>query len=173
MAASLVVTVVGPDRPGIVNELSDVARRFGANWAASRMASLAGEFAGIVQLEVNERDADALAGALRSLSASGLEVVIARGRARADAGPARRIRLSLVGHDRPGIVRDLSACLARRGVSIDELSTTIESAPMSAEPLFRFEAELAVPASVGEDDLRRELESLANELMVDLEVRDD
>ena len=69
MAASLVVTVVGPDRPGIVNQLSDVARRFGANWAESRMASLAGQFAGIVHFEVGERDADALASALRSARA--------------------------------------------------------------------------------------------------------
>lgn len=173
MAASLVVTVVGADRPGIVNQLSDVARRFGANWAGSRMASLAGQFAGMVHFEVSDRDADALASALEELTASGLHVVIVRGQARADTAPARHIRLSLVGNDRPGIVRELSSCLARRGVSIDELQTTIESAPMSADRLFRFEAELAVPASVGDDDLRRELEALANELMVDLEVRDD
>jgi len=168
--ASLVVTVVGPDRPGIVNQLSDVARRFGANWAGSRMASLAGQFAGMVHFEVSERDADALAGALRDLAASDLQVVIARGRAPAGAAGARRIRLSLVGNDRPGIVRDLSACLARRGVSIDELQSAIESAPMSAEPLFRFVAMLSVPANVADDALRRELEALANELMVDLDV---
>lgn len=169
MTASLVVTVIGPDRPGIVNQLSDAARQFDANWAGSRMASLAGQFAGIVHFEVAERQADALAAALRSLASSGLEVVIARGKS-SSAGPLRRIRLGLVGNDRPGIVRELSGALARRGVSIDELETAIESAPMSAERLFRFNASVSVPAGVGDDDLRRELEALANELMVDLDV---
>ena len=61
MTASLVVTVIGPDRPGIVNQLSDAARQFGANWAGSRMASLAGQFAGIVHFEVAEAHVDALA----------------------------------------------------------------------------------------------------------------
>src|SRR4029453_5319849 len=78
MTASLVVTVVGPDRPGIVNQVSDAARRFDANWAGSRMASLAGQFAGIVHFEVADAKADALAGALRELGSSGLQVVIAR-----------------------------------------------------------------------------------------------
>jgi len=170
MTASLVVTVVGPDRPGIVNQLSDVARRFDANWAGSRMASLAGQFAGIVHFEVADAKADALAGALRELGSSGLQVVIARGASPVPGGPARRIKLSLVGNDRPGIVRELSGALARRGVSIEELHTAIESAPMSAEPLFRFDARVSVPANVADDDLRGELEALANELMVDLDV---
>jgi glycine cleavage system regulatory protein len=170
MTVSLVVTVIGPDRPGIVNKLSHAARRFDANWAGSRMASLAGQFAGIVHFEVADAKADALAGALRELEASGLQVVIARGLAPVAGGPVRRIKLSLVGNDRPGIVRELSGALARRGVSIEELHTAIESAPMSAEPLFRFDALVSVPTSVADDDLRRELEALANELMVDLDV---
>jgi len=170
MTASLVVTVIGPDRPGIVNRLSDAARQFGANWAGSRMASLAGQFAGIVHFEVADAQADALAAALRALASSDLEVAIARGEAPATGGPQRRMRLSLLGNDRPGIVRELSGALARRGVSIDELHTAIESAPMSAERLFRFDAAVSVPENVADDDLRRELEALANELMVDLDV---
>jgi glycine cleavage system regulatory protein len=170
MTASLVVTVIGADRPGIVSALSDVAQRFGANWAGSRMANLAGQFAGIVQFEVAERDAEALANALRELAASGLQVVIARGEERVGAAAERRMRLSLVGHDRPGIVRELSGRLARRGVSIEEIETAIESAPMSAERLFRFDALVSIPADVADAELKRELEALANELMVDLEV---
>jgi glycine cleavage system regulatory protein len=170
MTASLVVTVVGPDRPGIVNQVSDAGRRFDANWAGSRMASLAGQFAGIVHFEVADAKADALAGALRELGSSGLQVVIVRGATPVAGGPVRRIKLSLIGNDRPGIVRELSGALARRGVSIEELHTSIESAPMSAEPLFRCDARISVPASVADDDLRGELEALANELMVDLDL---
>lgn len=170
MTTSLVVTVIGTDRPGIVSLLSDVAQRFGANWAGSRMASLAGQFAGIAHFEVSDQNAEPLASALRGLGSSGLHVVIGRGDAETVSGPRRMIRLELVGHDRPGIVRELSGCLAGRGVSIEELHTEIASAAMSAERLFKVKALLTVPDALADDELRRELEALANEMMVDIEV---
>ena len=170
MNTSLVVTVIGTDRPGIVNLLSDVAQRFGANWAGSRMASLAGQFAGMVHFEVADRSAEPLADGLRDLASAGLHVVIARGDAETASGPRRMIRLELVGQDRPGIVRELSGRLAGRGVSIDELHTEIASAAMSAERMFRVNALLTVPQALGDDELRRELEALATEMMVDIEV---
>jgi len=170
MTTSLVVTIIGPDRPGIVNLLSDVAQRFGANWAGSRMASLAGQFAGMVHFEVADGSADALTSALRGLDTSGLHIVIARGSADAAPGPRRPIRLALVGHDRPGIVRELSGRLAARGVSIEELHTEIASAAMSGERMFKVEALLTVPQALTDDELKRDLETVANELMVDIEV---
>ena len=131
MTTSLVVTVVGPDRPGIVNQLSDAAQRVGANWEASRMANLAGQFAGMVHFEVPDDRADALAKALAALESPDLHVVIARSQA-GGAAPARRhVRLELMGHDRPGIVRELSGSLAERGVSIEELETHVSSAAMA------------------------------------------
>ncbi|MGE0355366.1 MAG: glycine cleavage system protein R [Burkholderiales bacterium] len=170
MTTSLVVTAIGPDRPGIVNALSDTAQRYGANWAASRMANLAGQFAGMVHFEVEDAKADALANALEALESSGLRIVIARSQAEAVAPARRRVRLELVGHDRPGIVRDLSGNLAQRGVSIEELDTQVASAAMSGEHLFKVKALLAVPAELPDAELQRGLESLANEMMVDLEL---
>src|SRR5437870_5086012 len=120
MATSLVITAIGADRPGIVNAVSDVARRFGANWAGSRMASLAGQFAGMVHFEVAADQADALAAALQALESTGLAIVIARSDPPSASGARRVVRLELVGQDRPGIVRDLSGSLATLGVSIDE-----------------------------------------------------
>ena len=168
MTTSLVATVIGRDRPGIVNQLSDVAQRHGANWAGSRMASLAGQFAGMVHFEVGAERADSMAKELRALEASGLQVVIAKSDAQGSAERRRVVGLELVGHDRPGIVRDLSGKLARAGVSIQELHTAVESAPMSAEQLFHMKAELAVPEQVSDDELKRTLESVANEMMVDV-----
>jgi glycine cleavage system regulatory protein len=170
MTTSLVSTVIGDDRPGIVNLLSDVAQRFGANWAASRMASLAGQFAGIVHFEVPEQNAELLAEALRQLVASGLHVVIVMGGAGAAPAGRRIVKLELVGNDRPGIVRDLSGSLAAREVSIDELHTEVVSAAMSAGELFRVRATLAVPAGLTDAELRRGLEALATEMMVDIDL---
>ena len=173
MIKALVVTVIGPDRPGLVSLLSDRARGFGANWAASRMASLAGQFAGIVHFEVPAENARALAEALAGLQSAGLRVVIAESDAKGTPGKRRLVRLELVGQDRPGIMRDLSAALAQRGVSIDELHTEIASAAMSAENLFKVKAALVVPETLSDNDLRRGLEALANEMMVDIALGDD
>jgi len=168
MIVSLVVTVIGPDRPGIVSLLADRAKGFGANWAASRMASLAGQFAGIVHFEVPAANAGLLADALSTLDSSELRIVIARSEPKSSPPRRRSVGLNLVGNDRPGIMRDLSISLAERGVSIEELETEIVSAPMSADRLFKVRAILAVPDALADGDLRRGLEALANEMMVDI-----
>ena len=170
MTTSLVLTVIGSDHPGIVNLLSDVAQRFGANWAGSRMASLAGQFAGMVHFEVPDQSAESLASALRGLVSSGLHVVIVMGDSSAAPAGQRIVRLELVGNDRPGIVRDLSGNLARRGVSIEELHTEVVSAAMSADQLFKVKALLAVPEALADEELKRELEALATEMMVDIDL---
>lgn len=168
MLSSLVVTVIGEDRPGLVSLLSDRAMAAGANWAESRMANLAGQFAGIVHFQVPTQNAKALEAALRDLEAQGLRVLIAKSdRADAPAGQ-HRLKLDLVGHDRPGIIRDVSHALAERGVSIAELHTQIVSGAMSGESLFQANALLIAPAAASTRDLRRGLEALANELMVDV-----
>jgi len=170
VSTSLVLTVIGSDRPGIVSLLSDVAQRFGANWVASRMANLAGQFAGIVHFEVPDENAESLANAFRGLASSGLDVVIATGDLSAAPAGQRIVRLELVGNDHPGIVRDLSGRLAKRGVSIQELHTEVLSAAMSAGLLFKVKAILSVPSGLADDELKRELEALASDIMVDIEI---
>lgn len=169
MRTSLIVTVIGPDRPGLVRLVSDCGTAHGASWEESRMASLAGQFAGMVRFTVAKAEADALGTALAALEAQGLRVVIARGD-EASAGAAKRrvLKLDLVGHDRPGIVRDISRVLAEHGVSIDELQTEVVSGAMSGGDLFRIAARLAVPDAIGTDSLRQLLEGVGNELMVDI-----
>ena len=135
---SLVVTVVGPDRPGLVSLLSDRGRQHGASWEQSRMATLAGHFAGTVHFQVPASSTAALARALRDLESMGLNVQVATGAAGATAAPSASslLALELVGQDRPGIVRDISRAVAELGVSIHELTTEVTSAAMSGEHLF-------------------------------------
>ena len=166
--ASLVVTAIARDRPGLVRLLSDRARGFGANWAGSRMASLAGQFAGMVHFEVPAENADALAAALRGLEPSGVRVVIERSDAPPTPAGRRVVALELVGPDRPGIVRDLSSALADRGVSIEELHTEIVNGTGSAPHRFNVKALLVVPDALANDDLKRGLDALANEMSVDI-----
>ncbi|OGA94635.1 MAG: formyl transferase [Burkholderiales bacterium RIFCSPHIGHO2_12_FULL_61_11] len=165
---SLVVTIVGPDRHGIVSLLSDRAQRFGANWAASRMTRLAGEFAGMVHFEVPRENADALATALRGLESSGLQVVIAKSDGANVPTSLRGVELELVGDDRLGIVSSLTKILAERGISIENIHTEIVRGGVSGKQTFKIGAHLLVPAALSVDELRRELGTLAREMMVDI-----
>ncbi|HEY4037482.1 MAG TPA: ACT domain-containing protein [Burkholderiaceae bacterium] len=173
MQASLILTIVGADRPGLVNLISDRVTAFGGNWLESRMANLAGQFAGIVHLHVPESNAEPLIVAFRELEAQGLRIVVTRFTERSEGGAGRRMKLELIGQDRPGIVRDISHALASRGVSIEELVTDGVSGSMSGESLVRAYAQLRVPADLATTQLRAALEALANDLMVDLTLDDN
>lgn len=172
MPASLVVTVIGPDRPGLVSLLADRGRSFGASWAESRMASLAGQFAGIVHFQVPEANVQPLAAALRDLESIGLHVVVAESKGALLLADRRAVKLELTGQDQPGIIRDISGALAERGISIEDLHTEIVSGAWSGEAMFQVRALLLVPVTLATDELRRVLEGLANELMVDISLGD-
>lgn len=171
-AADLVVTVMGPDRPGIVARLADVAHRHGANWATSSLSRVAGEFAGTVHLEVPPANAAALAAALRELQDAGLHIAIAQSSGAAPAGGWRHVALELVGPDRAGIVSELARRLAQRGVSIEQLHTGLHGADAEGRPRFKVNAHLLVPQAVGNDSLGAELGGLASEMMLDIALGD-
>lgn len=162
----LVLTLIGPDRPGIVEAIAEPIARHGGNWLESRMAHLAGKFAGILRIDVPAGREASLTSALRGLEASGLKLTIEAGPAPAAEEGARAFLLDLVGLDRPGIVREISHALAERGVNIEELTTDRTTAPMSGELLFRSRARVSVPPRTDPEALRRRLEQLAGDLMV-------
>jgi glycine cleavage system regulatory protein len=173
--ATLVLTVIGDDRSGLVSALSGVIAEHGGSWERSQMARLAGKFAGIVLVAVPDDHAEALIGALGPLGTQGLlDVTVERA---ADEVPLStdltRLSLELVGADRPGIVHDISQALAARQVSIEELHTTTREAPMVGGMLFEATATLLAPPTVPITDLQAVLEQLANELMVDISLSAD
>jgi glycine cleavage system regulatory protein len=168
--ADLIVTLVGADHPGIVESVAQPIAAHGGNWLESRMAHLAGKFAGILRLEVEQEKVRALTQALAALERSGLRVVVERGEPEASALQPRCMELDLVGTDRPGIVREISHVLVAHGVNIEELTTDRPAAPMSGAPLFRARARVRLPAHAGVAELRRELEKVASDLMVEVNL---
>jgi glycine cleavage system regulatory protein len=172
MTASLVLTIIGEDHPGLVQALADTVAAHHGNWLESRMSLMAGKFAGIARVNVPDQDAEGLTRALAELEARGLRVVVERAAARDAEEGFTQVTLELVGMDHPGIVRDISQVLSRRGVNIEELVTECSSAPMSGEPLFRATARLHLPAGLATEELRADLEEVAHSLMVDLRLAD-
>ncbi len=167
---SLVITVIGNDRAGLVSALSEAIARHDGNWDRSHMSELAGKFAGIVLVTVPDDRLDAVVADLDEFEATGLlDITVERAIDAPSSTPSHRLELRLVGQDHPGIVRDVSEALARRGVSIDELETETVPAPMGGH-LFQAEAVLDAPATVDLGDLQATLEAVAHDLMVDLDL---
>jgi len=165
MSTSLVLTAIGDDKPGLVEQLSTVISRHNGNWLESSMSHLAGKFAGIVCVSVDENDLDALQRDLAALP--GLRIT-AEVSGEPPAEARRRLTLVLVGHDRIGIVREVAQVLARHAVNVEELNTHTASAPMSAEILFHATAELTASPDLDSSALVRELEQISNDLIVDI-----
>mgnify|MGYP001822725234 FL=1 len=169
---SLILTAIGTDRPGLVEELSAAVAANGGNWLKSRMSHLGGEFAGIVRIQVDEAKETALRSALATLD--GLEVTVRTDTSGVDpAGTGELVALELMGADRPGIVSEISRALAALGVNVENLETECTSAPMSGEALFKANAELGLPAGLDLTGLQSALEGIASDLIVDLKLREN
>ncbi|WP_344377860.1 glycine cleavage system protein R [Agromyces tropicus] len=172
----LVLTVIGDDRAGLVEALADTIGEHGGNWEQSQMAELAGQFAGIVVVEVPADREAALRAALDGLD--GLMEVSAHpgvdqaAEAAASAGWTP-LRIDLIGNDHPGIVRDVSAVLARHGLSIETITTGQRDAPMAGGRLFEAHLVVRVPPGGDPADVRDDLEQVASELFVDLTLERD
>jgi glycine cleavage system regulatory protein len=172
MLATLVMTVIGVDRPGLVQMVAARVADHGGNWLESRMCRLGGQFAGILRVEVATERRDELVNALRTLEVDGLRVIIhaeSGVKIGAPSGGAMA-KVELVGTDRPGILRSVSAVFAAHGVNVEELESERVNAPMDGGVLFQARATVFVPAEVKLAAVRADLEKIAADLMVDVRV---
>jgi glycine cleavage system regulatory protein len=170
MERMLVMTVIGADRPGLVDLVASVVTRHGGNWLQSRMARLGGQFAGILRVAVSSEQQGPLITDLTALQNQGLNVTVAPDQPEQTTGPARINILEIVGQDRPGIVRQISGALASFGVNVEELETECDSAAMTGENLFKAHARLRIPETCNTLELRRELEKIASDLIVEISL---
>lgn len=166
---TLVLTVIGDDRAGLVKALADVVQAHGGNWERSHLAQMAGKFAGIVEVSVPEARAADLAAALRPLEGLlDVEVHTAGTPAAPHATARREVVVELLGLDHPGILQAVSGALAEHSLSVTDLETSTRDAPMSGGRLFEARAVVAVPEGVDLAGLRAALERIADEVLVDL-----
>ncbi|MCI4680767.1 amino acid-binding protein [Rhodoblastus acidophilus] len=172
MQTHLVLTVIGRDRPGLVSAVSETIAAGGGNWLDTRMARLAGQFAGMLLVAIAPEKADALVASLRKLETQGLRFIIEKSEEPTPVA-GRTLRLELVGLDHPGIIRDISHVLAEQNVSIAELESECVSGSFSGEAMFKAKALVTLPDDLHVEDLRHALEAIAHELMVDLSFEDN
>lgn len=173
MQTLLVITIIGPDRPGLVETISNTITQNGGNWLQSQMAHLAGQFAGILQISAATDASEQLSLALNSLEQDGLSVSVTTGK-KADTTSSdnngTHLELEVIGQDQPGIVRKISTVIATHSGNVEELNTKLTSAPWSGETLFQANAVLHLPKGQCLDDFRNDLEAITQDLMVDLSL---
>ena len=164
----LVLTAVGPDRPGLVNRISSLIHEAGANLEDSRMAILGGEFALLVLVSGADPEIQRVEQEAGRLEAElALRVMIKRTQAETPRN-FLPYAIRVTGVDRPGIVRAVAAVLARRGINVASLESRLGNAPDSGTPLFTLEAELEVPSEASLSELRHAVGELANEENLDV-----
>ena|SRR5690606_15101147 len=166
-----VVSVVADERPGVVAELAGAVAQHGGNWLGSQMGRLGGKFAGAVLIEAQPERLDDLTAALQGLSDVAV-VDVSTTVETAEGSSAGTVRLEVVGHDQPGIVRDVTGALAGHGMSIQELHTSVSDAPMTGDRLFQAVAVVSVSSGPDLAGIRSVLEQLSDELKVEIQVDD-
>ena len=168
---TIILTVVSPDRPGLVQMLSDVIVKHEGSWGQSSMANLAGQFAGILLVSVDENNLPALNKDLQALSKQDMMVTISESGAVVEAD-LQVVWLEITGHDQPGIVHEVASACSDLGANLISFETDVVSGSMSGEAMFIASAELQLPAQLDPEDVREALEQLSDDLMVDLAVAD-
>jgi len=169
MTTHLVLTVIADDKPGLVESLSQIIASNSGNWLESSMSQLAGKFAGILRVSVDDDRAEDLIEELNGLS-SDIKLIIEKAVYESAVQQSRMYELSLVGNDRPGIIKEISAVLSELGINVERLNTECTPAPMSSDALFKAKATLEVPENVALEQLQNKLEQLTDDLIVEIEV---
>ncbi|HEX8522466.1 MAG TPA: ACT domain-containing protein [Tepidisphaeraceae bacterium] len=170
----MIITAVGPDRPGIVGELTGFVHSAGGNLLDSRMVNLRGEFAMMILLESPQDAAKKLEHDIAALGQGiGLTITARRQERRGESVKGLPFRLKTYSMDQPGIVARITSVLRSHSVNIEELEARQESAAFAGSPLFVTEMRLTVPPQVPLGKLRRELEEVGNAINCDVDLDPD
>jgi len=165
-----IITFIGDDRPGLVEQLSGVIERNGGNWHESRLSQLGGKFAGLLLVSLPADGGPALEDDLRALSSSGLSVRVTATSERAIPPSGREITLTVIGPDRLGIVREIAHALAQRQINVLEMNSQVNSAPMSAEKIFSARIEAWIPETTDMEDLWDTLDEIADHMTLEIDL---
>lgn len=167
--ASVILNVVGSDRPGLTEALADAVLSAGGNWLESHLSRLGGLYVGSVLVELAPDGVERLRAAVRAVDAKGLDVRIAPAIDEAGSG-GEALHFSLVGQDRPGIVRQVTAVLSGIDVNIETFDTRISAEPHSGATLFHMEASLRLPVGLAAAAVQAALENISAEIMIDISL---
>ncbi|WP_310621554.1 glycine cleavage system protein R [Flexibacterium corallicola] len=169
MKKSLILTVVAPDRTGLVGELSAIIAKHGANWIDSSMVRLGGHFAGVLRISIDAEDLKQLRLALLRLEDKGFTISLYEEGKQQSLPEGAQAQISILGQDQPGMLSRISGILAYHHVSINELTSCVEPGSMSGELMFKATATIILPIKLSAEQLISDLEKIAGDIMIELD----
>jgi glycine cleavage system regulatory protein len=173
MRTTLVMTIIGPDRTGLVDALARPIAEHGGNWLESRMCRLGGQFAGLARVEVDSANADALRGAIDRFSLEGVTATVQADTTTPAQIESSTVNVELVGQDRTGLLREITGVFARHNLNVEDLTSEVTEAPQGGGMIFRADATVSLPSTADLDAIGDDLEKIATDLMVDISLAPD
>ncbi len=170
MHRNYVLTLTGPDRIGIVEEMTRLLLDRGGNVETSRMARLGGEFAVLMLVSLPEGRSADLDEGLGGLAGRGYKVTATPAdRTYAEAHPGwLPYRIEVHGADHEGIIHEVASYLSRRGISIESMESECTPAPTSGVPLFAMTAEVVVPPGLADQGWEEGLDEIGRRLNLEI-----
>jgi glycine cleavage system transcriptional repressor len=174
MRKQLVLTAVGRDRTGVVEEFTKLILHYDGNIEASRMVRLGGDFALLMFVSAPEDRVFELRRAVDELHYTKFDVLtrVTETDTEGDEAQDHRCTITVLGADHMGIINQVARYLTEQGINLESMHTEVSAAPMSGTPLFTMSAEVVVPARLALDDLREAMEFIGDEMGVDTKVFD-
>jgi glycine cleavage system transcriptional repressor len=167
----LILTAIGPDHVGLVQQISKFITRHGCNIEDSKMALFYGEFAVIILVSGDGPSLAEISGRYREIEAeTGLSVAIKAPAGKKVSEFFLPYKLTASCMDHPGVVYQIAGALSSFGVNIESMDTKTYSAPVSGTPLFQLDADLAVPTRTNINELRDRLDQLQRDENIDIEL---
>ena len=172
MEKSLVITLSGRDRIGIVDRVTKEVLQYGGNIEASRMSRLGGEFAMLMLVSIPAPKFEKLKEGIHGLENDGFSVVTWQTKQNDPVKYAGWMpyKIEVSGADHEGIIHNVTHRLADQSINIETMDTGMVKAPMSGTPLFTMTATVMVPPNLSFSALRDDLILVGNELNVDIEL---
>lgn len=164
----LVISALGADRSGIVNNLSRAITEHGCNIEDSRMTVLGGEFAAMLLVEGKWNTLAKVENILPELEAQlDMTIIAKRTRERESARSMMPYGVEVVSMDHPGIVNSLASFFADREINIEDMVTSSYSAPHTGTPMFSVHMTVGVPSNMHIAGLREEFMDYCDSLNLD------
>lgn len=165
---TLIFTLVGKDKPGLIDSLAQRVFELDGNWLASNFSHMAGQFAGFAQIDLPKDKHQTFIKLLEKHPDLTITMVSAEEQADEEADIAD---IQVMGNDKRGIVQELTSILNQFNINIMRFESSCESAPNWGGLLFKAQAKIAIPKGFDLDPLQEALEDIANDLVVDIELR--
>jgi len=160
----LVISCIGPDKSGLVDQLSKIINDHQGNWQVSSLHHLSGFFAGVIEVAVSEAQCTPLVNSLKNISGLSCQVEVAE----QDSGTITTdVVLELTANDRAGIVQDVASVIHQQGGNLIKLISSQASAPHTGQLMFNAKVQVAINQN-NVDELIDALEHIADDLMVDI-----